>query len=93
MTAERSRPSVEGPSTVKGWIASSTVTAAIVRSSGCGLRTWMRTSPGANSTRRTSNVSAAGGLSPTSPVIEPPDDTKSPAIATSRTIGTRARRR
>ena len=44
---ERSRPSVAGPSSVNGTIASSTVTEAIVRSSRCGLRTRTRISPGA----------------------------------------------
>ena len=34
-----SRPSVAGPSRVNGTIASSTVTDAMVRSSGCGFRT------------------------------------------------------
>ncbi len=62
---ERRRPSVVGPSTVKGTIASSTFTFAIVRSSVCGFRTRMRISPGENSTRRMSNSSAAGGFEPT----------------------------
>ena len=61
---ERRRPSVVGPSTVYGTIASSTLTFAIVRSSGCGFRTMIRISPGENSTRRMSNSSAGGGFVP-----------------------------
>ena len=70
---ERRRPRVVGPSASKGTIASSTVTSAMVRSSGCGLRTTTRICPSRNSTRRMSSVSAAGGPSPTRPVIELPD--------------------
>ena len=69
---ERSRPSVVGPSTVNGTIASSTLTFAIVRSSGCGLRTVMRISPGENSTRRMSNSSAGGGFVPTRSASDEP---------------------
>ena len=61
---ERSRPSVAGPSSVYGTMASSTVTEAMVRSSRCGLRTRIRISPARNSTRRTSNSSAGGGVPP-----------------------------
>ena len=49
---ERSLPSSRGPSSVKGTIASSTVTDAIVRSSRWGFVTRMRISPGSNWTRR-----------------------------------------
>ena len=45
---ERRRPSVCGPSSEYGTIASSTVTVAIVRSSGCGFVTWIRIVPGSN---------------------------------------------
>jgi hypothetical protein len=55
---ERSRPSVCGPSSSKGTMASSTATEAITRSSCCGLVTRTRISPGLNSTRRMSNSSA-----------------------------------
>ncbi len=55
---ERSRPSVAGPSSSNGTIASSTVTDAIVRSSCCGFVTRTRISPGSKTTLRTSNSSA-----------------------------------
>ncbi len=87
ITRERSRPSVGSPSTSKGTIASSTVTDAIVRSSRCGFVTRMWISPGWNSTRRMSNSSAGGGLSPISPVIDPPAAVKSATTAVSRTSG------
>ncbi len=82
---ERRRPSVVGPSTVKGTIASSTLTFAIVRSSGCGLRTRILTSPGWNSTRRMSNSSAGGGLLPMSSAI------RSPLVETTATMTVRSR--
>ena len=72
---ERSRPSVPGPSSSYGTIASSTVTDAIVRSSCCGLVTRTRISPGLNSTRRTSNSSGCGGFVPISPTSDEPDAT------------------
>ena len=72
MVDERRRPSVSSPSTVKGTIASSTVTMAIVRSSRCGFVTRIRTSPGESSTRLMSNSSAGGGLCPTRSRMEPP---------------------
>ena len=90
IAVERSRPTVRGPSRVNGTIASSTVTDAIVMSSGWGLRTSTRISPGWNSTRRTSSSSAGGGLAPISEVSELPDDTNAAAAATSSTIGTSA---
>ena len=69
---ERNRPSVCGPSTSKGTIASSTVTEAIVRSSCCGFVTRTLISPGLNSTRRTSNRSGCGGFAPIRPTSDEP---------------------
>ncbi len=90
---ERRRPRVVGPSTVYGTIASSTLTFAIVNSSGCGFRTRIRISPGVNVTRRMSNSSAGGGLRPTmSASHEPPVETAPTMIARSST-GTIAHRR
>src|SRR4051794_5873291 len=62
----------------------------MVMSSGWGLRTSTRISPGWNSTRRTSSSSAGGGLEPPTPVSEPPDETNAAAAATSSTIGSSA---
>ena len=93
MVAERRRPSVVGPSTVKGTIASSTVTVAMVRSSRCGFVTRIWISPGENSTRRTSKASGGGGFSPTRSSRESPRAAKSETTATSRTMGTSAHRR
>src|SRR6266511_4234802 len=93
MVAERSRPSPRSPSTEKWTIASSTVTAAIVRSSRCGFVTRIRISPGLNSTRRTSNRSAAGGLRPISLTSESPLVTNTPTVAASRRTGTSAHTR
>src|SRR5512134_286345 len=93
MVAERRRPSVVGPSTVYGTIASSTVTVAIDRSSRCGLVTRIRISPGENSTRLTSNASGGGGFSPTRSSSDSPRAEKSETTATSRTIGTSTHRR
>ena len=87
---ERRRPSVVGPSTVYRTIASSTFTLAIVRSSGCGLRTVIRISPGENSTRRMSNSSAGGGFVPTRSASDEPLDTTAPTASASRSTGTTA---
>ena len=90
---ERSRPSVCGPSTSNGTIASSTVTEAIVRSSCCGFVTRTLISPGLNSTRRTSNSSGCGGFAPIRPTSDEPDATKAPTTTASSTTGTSAQRR
>src|SRR5919109_774119 len=93
ISLERSRPSVVGPSTWYGKIASSTVTVAIVRSSRCGFVTRIRISPGWNSTRRMSNSSRGGALSPSRSVIVDPPAVKSATTVVSRTSGTNAHRR
>ena len=93
ISLERSRPRVCGPSTSNGRIASSTVTAAIVRSSRCGFVTRIRISPGWNSTRRMSNSSSGGGFSPSSPVIDDPPAVKSATTPVSRISGTNAQSR
>src|SRR5919109_1000396 len=93
ISLERSRPSVVGPSTWYGKIASSTVTVAIVRSSRCGFVTRIRISPGWNSTRRMSNSSRGGALSPSRSVIVDPPAVKSATTVVSRTSGTNAQRR
>ena len=90
---ERSRPSVVGPSSVYGTIASSTLTFAIVRSSRCGFRTTMRISPGENSTRRMSNSSAGGGFVPTRSTSDEPAVTTTPTTSASSRTGTTAQRR
>src|SRR5688572_30830687 len=90
---ERSRPSVVAPSTVNGTIASSTLTLAIVRSSGCGFRTVIRISPGENSTRRMSNSSAGGGFVPTSSASDDPLFTTRPTASASNSTGTTAQTR
>ena len=90
---ERSRPSVCGPSSSNGTIASSTVTEAIVRSSCCGFVTRTRISPGSNSTRRTSNSSGCGALAPIRLTSDEPDATKAPTATASSTTGRSAQRR
>ena len=90
---ERSRSSVAGPSSVNGTIASSTVTDAIVRSSRCGFRTWMRISPSRNSTRRMSNSSAGGGEPPSRSTTRSPCETTNATASASSTIGTSAQSR
>ena len=90
---ERRRFSVAGPSSVNGTIASSTVTDAIVSSSGCGLRTRIRISPGLNSTRPMSNASAAGGFWPIRSTSESPRETKAATTSASSTIGASAHSR
>ena len=90
---ERSRFSVAGPSSVKGTIASSTVTEAIVSSSGCGLRTRMRISPGPNSTRWMSNTSGGGGFVPIRSTSDDPPETNAPTTSARSRIGARGHRR
>ena len=90
---ERSRPSVCGPSSSNGTIASSTVSEAIVRSSCCGFVTRTLISPGSNSTRRTSNSSGWGALAPIRLTSDEPDATKAPTATASSTTGSSAQRR